>query len=287
MKKIPVRSIQSAENNKIFFESFKIRNVHDVLGGKDMSQDLHRHDFFFVLALKKGDGTHEIDFNAYKISNCSIFFMRPGQVHRLALKAESEGYLMEFKKDFFHLTDRVSDDLLRKAGNENFRQLDERSADKLQTILIDIFDEYHNREDGFQEAIKAKLSIFFIELVRRQQNKQVSPGSVNQYAQERLQDFVNLLELHICTHKQVSQYAEMLSLSQFQLHSITKTLLGKTATELIIDHIILEAKRNLLATSNQVNQIAYHLGYEDVSYFIRFFKKHTEYTPEAFRQNFR
>ncbi|HEX8279287.1 MAG TPA: helix-turn-helix domain-containing protein [Segetibacter sp.] len=36
-----------------------------------------------------------------------------------------------------------------------------------------------------------------------------------------------------------------------------------------------------------MNQIADHLGYEDVSYFIRFFKKHTGYSPEAFRYNYR
>ncbi|HRW99910.1 MAG TPA: AraC family transcriptional regulator [Cyclobacteriaceae bacterium] len=51
--------------------------------------------------------------------------------------------------------------------------------------------------------------------------------------------------------------------------------------------MLLEAKRYLLATSNQVNQIAFQLGYEDVSYFIRFFKKLTGNTPEAFRKNFR
>ena len=76
-------------------------------------------------------------------------------------------------------------------------------------------------------------------------------------------------------------------MSVYQLNNITKTTLGKTASDVINDHIILEAKRFLLATSEQVNQIAYHLGYEDPSYFIRFFKKHTGYTPEAFRSNFR
>ncbi|NQX56713.1 helix-turn-helix domain-containing protein [Pedobacter panaciterrae] len=48
------------------------------------------------------------------------------------------------------------------------------------------------------------------------------------------------------------------------------------------EYIILEAKRQLLATSSQVSQIACYLGYEDISYFIRFFKKHTGTSPEAF-----
>lgn len=49
---------------------------------------------------------------------------------------------------------------------------------------------------------------------------------------------------------------------------------------------ILEAKKYLLTTQYQVKDIADLPGYEDVSYFIRFFKKHTGYSPGAFRQNF-
>lgn len=79
----------------------------------------------------------------------------------------------------------------------------------------------------------------------------------------------------------------MLHLTTYQLNAITKETLGKTGSQLINEQILLEAKRQLLSTSNQVNQIAYDLGYEDVSYFIRFFKKHIGNSPEIFRQNFK
>ena len=65
-----------------------------------------------------------------------------------------------------------------------------------------------------------------------------------------------------------------------------KVTVGKPASKLINDQVLLEAKRYLLATPNQVKDIADHLGYEDISYFIRFFKKHTGFSPEAFRKNF-
>jgi AraC family transcriptional regulator, transcriptional activator of pobA len=93
-----------------------------------------------------------------------------------------------------------------------------------------------------------------------------------------------LLETRLADIKQVSQYADLLNLSTYQLNSITKTTVGKAASELINEQIILEAKRYLLATTNQVKDIASQLGYEDVSYFIRFFKKHTGHSPEAFRK---
>ncbi|MEJ7646117.1 MAG: helix-turn-helix transcriptional regulator [Chryseolinea sp.] len=285
MKNIPVRSIKAAEAEQDFSKSFKIRTVAEVLAGKDMTQNLHRHDFYFILALKRGGGIHEIDFIPFSVHDDSIFFIRPGQVHRLELKSHSEGYLMEFGKGFFYF-DR-SNHFFRNAANENFCRLEVSASDKLQSILASMHEEYRNKVDGFPEVIKANLSIFFIELVRQREHNDSQKDARNEYAQERLQNFLVLLEEDISEHKHVSYYADKLNLSPFQLNSITKTLMGKTAAELIDDHILLEAKRYLLATSNQVNQIAYHLGYEDVSYFIRFFKKHTRSTPEMFRQNLR
>lgn len=286
MKNIPVRSIKSAEPRPGVAGSFRIRTVTEILAGQDMTQEHHRHDFFFVLTLKKGKGTHEIDFIPWPVSGDSVYVMRPGQVHRLALKAGSEGYLMEFGKNFFH-SNGGDKDLLRKAANNSYCKLEGPGAKKILTALDSIYNEYGNKQEGYQEVIKANLVIFFIELVRQRGKSKHHKDAGSTYAQERLQDFLDLLETDINTHKQVSYYADKLHLSPFQLNSITKKLLGKTAAELIDDQILLESKRHLLATSSQVNQIAYHLGYEDASYFIRFFKKHTGLTPEAFRQNSR
>ncbi|HTJ51711.1 MAG TPA: helix-turn-helix transcriptional regulator [Cyclobacteriaceae bacterium] len=285
MESIPVRYISSTQKEPDLSGSFNIRDIHDLLAGRDMVQELHRHDFFYILALEKGMGNHEIDFTPYEVCDNSIFFMRPGQVHQLTLKAGSSGYLMEFNPDFYYPHDNTSHQLVRKASNVNLYQLD---ADRFKTFLSVssyIFKEYNDKQEGYHEVIKANLHILFIELVR--QNSKNHSVNTNPYTLERLEEFLELLETHISTHKQVSQYAEMLNLSSYQLNSITKTALGKTCSELIDEYIILEAKRFLLATSNQVNQVAYHLGYEDVSYFIRFFKKHTGYSPEAFRHNFR
>jgi len=211
--------------------------------------------------------------------------MRPGQVHQLVLKAGSVGYLMQFSHAFYLPHDEVQKQPLRKATNNNHYQLNANGFQKLSLILSYIFREYTDKKERYHDVIRANMSIFFIELLR-QFNKTTS-APTDLYAQERLEMLSHLLEVHFSTHKKVSDYAAMLNLSIYQLNAVTKTTLGKTGSELINEYIILEAKRYLLATSNQINQIAFHLGYEDVSYFIRFFKNHTGYSPEIFRQNFR
>ena len=287
MKKIPLRHIKATQTEPDLSENFSIRDVGALLAGKNMIQELHRHDYFYILALKKGTGSHEIDFTSYEVCDNSVFFMRPGHVHQLALMAGSKGYLVQFKADFYYPHDKASAQLLRRASNKNLCQLDAKRFKKLFALLTYIFQEYTGKQEGYQEVVKANLGIFFIELVRHRQDRKTALKTVNPYVQERLEEFLELLETQISDHKQVSHYADMMNISTYQLNAITKTALGKTSSELINEYIILESKRHLLATSNQVNQIAYHLGYEDVSYFIRFFKKHTGYSPEVFRHNFK
>lgn len=287
MKTIPIRSIQPLESKANLLEGFKIRSIEEVLAGKDMSQELHRHDFYFILAVCQGSGVHTIDFVEHKVKTNAIFMMRPGQVHKLQLKARSEGYLLEFSKDF-QLLSKTGNELLRKATNRNYCQLDKLGNSALCAILQTMLEEYRNKQEGFENIIKANLEIFFIQYLRhRQRDQRMDSNKSNHYQQEKLQEFLDLLEVNISSEKHASAYADMVHLSPFQLNSITKSLLGKTVADLIEEQILLEAKRYLLATSNQVNQIAFQLGYEDVSYFIRFFKKLTGHTPEAFRKNFR
>ncbi|MBK8502873.1 MAG: helix-turn-helix domain-containing protein [Saprospiraceae bacterium] len=285
MKPFPVRKINVPQDGSKPSISFGIRDVKDILAGKDTLHEFHRHEYFFILALKKGKGLHTIDFTPYKVVNHSVFFIRPGQVHELMLKSESTGYLMEFKNDFYDACDKMSSQLLRSASSMNLCMPDADRFRRLLTLLAFIYAEFTDKKEGHQEVIRANLSIFFIELARHRQQRSAA-NNVSQYMQERLDRFTELLETHVATHKEVSHYADMLHLSTYQLNAITKAALGKTVSELIDEYIILESKRYLLATSNLVNQVAFLLGYEDVSYFIRFFKKHTGHTPVVFRRNF-
>lgn len=285
MNKIPIRQITKNQQELPTTGRFKIRKVEDLLDKEDLFHELHRHNFFFIIALQKGEGTHEIDFTTYDVIDHSVFIIRPGQVHQLHLKADATGYIVEFDGEFYHPANKLSTQRLRKASNKNFCKLEINRFKKLLDILTNIFQEFTGKEEGFQDIIKANLDIFFIEFVRQSPNPNGPSTNVNPYTQERLEEFLELLDKHIATRKQVSQYTDLMNLSPYQLNEITKATMGKTASELINEHIILEAKRYLLATPNQIKDIADQLGYEDFSYFIRFFKKQTGYSPEAFRHN--
>jgi AraC family transcriptional activator of pobA len=287
MKTIPIRHIADPQPAKSNDSRFSIRNLTDVLNGKNLVHDLHRHDFYFILALEKGQGIHEIDFVRYDLHNYAVFILRPGQVHLLQLTADCTGYLLEFNPPFYQPKNPVLEQHWKKATSRNYCQVEENRFKKLLAYLSNCFTEYTIKQGGYQEAIKANLDLFFIEFTRQSQTPNQISTAINTYTQERYEELLRLLEANIGQVKSVSQYAGLLNLSVYQLNAITKASVGKTTADLINEQIILEAKRYLLATPNQIKDIAWQLGYEDPSYFIRFFKNHTGHSPDSFRKNFR
>jgi len=285
MKTLPVRHIAEALQNSP--GRFSIRNLQQLLNGKDLVHEIHKHDFYFVLAIEKGEGVHEIDFVRYPVHNHSVFMLRPGQVHRLELTADTTGFLMEFDLSFYQPKRTIKEHRWKKASAKNYCEVEAARFGKLLAPLSAIYDEHTKQQEGYLEAINAHLDLFFIEYLRQSRNPADIAKTENSYIQERFEAFVSILETNIVSMKNVSQYANLLSLSPYQLNTITKASVGKTVSDLIDEQIILEAKRYLLASSNQIKEIADLLGYEDPSYFVRFFRKHTGQSPEAFRKNFK
>ncbi len=70
------------------------------------------------------------------------------------------------------------------------------------------------------------------------------------------------------------------------MNRIVQTILNKTTQDLISERIILESKRMLIGSKFTLSNIALELGYDDYSYFTRFFKKKTFETPSEFLKKY-
>jgi len=284
MKDIPVRSLATAQTSLRLSEDFDIRSIEQVLGGKDVVQALHRHDHYFLLVHTKGEGMHECDLRMHALESHTIYSMRPGQVHRLELRVGCTGYILQFKADFLATSEQSARLVLRRAGHIEVYRTDAERYGELVMLLDRIARAYKAQQEGHLHIMRAYLSAFLADLVL---HAPATETGIKGYTQERLEELLELIETFAHTTKEVGAYAERMHLSTFQLNAIAKAGTGRTCSELINDQIILEAKRYLLATTDQVAQVADRLGYDDPSYFIRFFKKHTGHTPEGFRQKSR
>lgn len=288
MKKIAVRNIKHTQKEIANLKQFNIRQLTELMHGEDMFQALHRHDFYYLLIIEKGNGTHTIDFEKHKVTDCCLFMMKPGQVHEHLLLAGSKGYLMAFEIDFWLQDSESIVRTLKKVSRQNFWKFQFENFSKIYAIIEAVFQEFNEKKIGYNDIIKAMLSTFFIHLLREQnavhhQAKKDTPL----YELKRLEELQDTVEQHFIQEKSVSFYAHKMNLSAYQINAIVKKCLNKTCSQLIHEHVLLEAKRYLLTTTNQVKEIATLLGYEDPSYFIRFFRKHLGISPTEFRKNFK
>jgi AraC-like DNA-binding protein len=265
---------------------FYIENLETHLQNHKFISKPHNHDFYLLLYITKGGGEHIIDFKSYDISPGSFFLMTPGQVHSWKLKEGTDGYIIFFLPAFYKMQAQDSNLL----AFPFFRSLNANPhiiINDDQKIVIDfvvnqMLNEFTSSQKIDLRILRSYLEILLLKL------------SAN-FTIEEIEDFTNgvsfkirkleqLIEKHYVKMKQPSQYADLMNLSPSYLNSICKQTLGKTLTDIISDRLILEARRLFSYTDLNVNQVANKLNFSDASYFIRFFKKHTNLTPEQFKE---
>ncbi|HKM92030.1 MAG TPA: AraC family transcriptional regulator [Prolixibacteraceae bacterium] len=248
----------------------------------------HRHDFFEVLYLQKGSGFHVIDSNRYPIVPPCVFFMSPGQAHKLELSHDIEGVIFIFTPEFYLLNYNNHNRLIEfpffyTVKQDNPPMLLKNSNDVL--FLEQLFRK-GIAEAGKKDAASIGLLRSLLDLIltfcadlypKDEKVMAVGRGHL------MIKRFYQLVELNIQKNLTVNQYADMLAITPNHLTQTIKQLTGKTSSDIIKSKQILEIKRFLVHSSLGVSEIASLMSFADQSYFTKFFKRETGVTPLVYR----
>ncbi len=95
--------------------------------------------------------------------------------------------------------------------------------------------------------------------------------------------FLHLLQNNIKRERSLQFYARQLTVTADYLARVVKQVTGNTASQLIDNAVIIEAKLLLANPSLSIAQVAQHMAFSDQSVFGRFFRQHTGITPSRYR----
>ncbi|MDO3410392.1 AraC family transcriptional regulator [Saccharibacillus sp. CPCC 101409] len=250
----------------------------------------HRHDCFEIFWVTGGSGSARIDFQTYRYSPRSFCLISPGQIHGWAGSESDdplEGWLLVFSADLLSQTRNSAggegaDALFRLIGRSPFHIVDAEQAEVLNGLFRLLEREWEGRQLYREEAFAGYLRLLLLEYDRLQDRWE---RAHREEAGFRLTgQYLNAVEQHYRTPAGVSDYASMLHVTANHLIESVKKTLGKSAGEVLRERQLLEAKRLLRYSSLPIAGIARELGYDDPSYFGRFFKKSTGSTPTEFRK---
>lgn len=284
MNNIPNITFKSSEGaNEVDF--LRITDLFSRLGAgpSHNPQKPHRINFFALLIVTEGKGVHQIDLKDYSISKGSVLKIAKGQVHAFQVDFKYDGYLVVFTEDFvLRYFSKSSIDFISHLYNYHISEPLVKNSTFNDFFLEQVAKELQSKNTFAQKEIVAKiLELYLLRLERLAQKSALE--SLNTKHQTLFIGFKNLVEKNYIKTRNVKDYANMLSISTKHLNRIVKDFTLNTAKHFIDDFVILEIKRTIVSTNYSLKEIGYAIGFDEVTNFTKFFKKHIGTTPKQFK----
>ena len=270
--------------SKLHFELKKLAPYF--LRNKQKASKPHRHSFFQLLWFKNS-GNHYIDYEVIKHPANTLFLINTNQIHYFCSESSNEGYLFHFNDSFISnfnldLLSRFTVSIFNEIS-EPYINLSDSNVSLIPDISKGILLELEQKKENYSHIIMHQFLglLFKIERIKNEQNS---------FKTDANSDFCKIVKFKQEVIKNIDQqlsiedFASRLNLSAKKLTALTKQYTLLTPGSLIKELKILEAKRMLSHQDISIKEVAYSLGFDQPTYFTKFFKKETKITPKEFQK---
>ncbi|GAO44694.1 helix-turn-helix domain-containing protein [Flavihumibacter petaseus] len=241
-----------------------------------------------IIWLSQGAGHLTVNRNRNVLGNGLVYVVSPGQLRMIDLYAGSTGYHLSVSPQLFHAADsklvfvsmleqcsRLGNAMTMQAGADNDKEIEE--------LLLKIEQETKTVHHLQLEMLQAFFRTLVLYLSRLTVVGRDWHNTTND--QRIVRSFIQLVNNHYIRKKMVAEYAQELCVTRSYLNKIVKKVSGSTASEIIQQRIIQEAKKEAIRSGSSLKQIAYSLGFDDCAHFSKFFKSNcgmsfTDYKKE-------
>lgn len=246
----------------------------------------HRHPALVqLLFLASGESRMSLETREQRLRGPALVWLPAGAVHGYRFQPDVIGHVVTLPS--FALADRLGDDpAAAEALGEAFvaRGPEHREAlEALAPVFERLHREFRATRPARALAMDGALGLIFAALVRLAEVTRHEAAPRENRAIARLAKFRGLVDEHYREHRSVPQYARMLGVSPQQLRNDCRRNGEPAPLVTVHERVLLEAKRMLVYTRMSVAEIGYALGYADIAYFCRFFRREAGMSPTQYR----
>ncbi|MDD3403736.1 MAG: AraC family transcriptional regulator [Hespellia sp.] len=251
---------------------------------------IHWHDEIELIIIKKGQGFVHVDLVAYPVFAGDIVFVLPGKLHSIE---EDAGHKMEYENILFRKKLLISekDDLCASAylqplfrGNlltDCYIHSSLSYYEEIRAVIQSIDDMCSTHPAGYQLAVKGYLYQFFFIIVSNHNKK--APRNTEQKNLDKIKLIVKYVEEHYAEPITLSEMASLCYYSESHFMKFFKQQMKESFVSYLNNYRLTIAARLLTTSSASVLDIANMVGFDNVSYFNRIFKKKYGITPKQMR----
>ena len=249
-----------------------------------------RSNCFGVYRFESGAGEVAVDEATHAISAPGLLFVVPYQRLKFTPEATLKGDLIRFHANFlcietFHAEAGCAGVLFRDPYGLPFLTQTEEQSERSRGLCDSIAEEARTQAIAYTDVTLAYLKILLIEATRWKSADPLDDDArAIVYRHPVLQQLISLVEEHYADWHTPAKYAKALHLTPKSLGRLVREHLRTTPTDLVRGRILAHAKWQLLHTLRPVKEIAAEVGFHDVFYFSRLFKKSTGMSPLHFRE---
>jgi AraC family transcriptional activator of pobA len=250
-------------------------------------------DFYTIVFKKVKAGAILYGRTAYDHENGSIFFMSPRQVIEFRnLTSEEAGFVFFFHEDYLIGHPLYTE--IKKYGYFDYEanealHVSPAEEKTLWELFHKIETEYYNNQDEYSREIILSHMDSILKYSQRFYKRQfinrtILSGKMVSKFHDLLSAYFTNGSAEITGMPTVNYMASTLHVSPRYLSDLLKEETGKTAIELIHIFLISEAKNRLKTADLTVGEIAYTLGFENLPYFSRLFKREVGVSPNQYKK---
>lgn len=249
---------------------------------------IHPHvhpDHAQILWIKDGGGRFTIEGETLLAKPRTLVMQPAGALHEIRFDPGTEGRVITIAVTFIEAL--VRDDprlvaITRKPGAYPLAA-DGPCAEIVPILFEQLLTETTREAPGRRMAIRGVFLNILVSLLRLSANRLETEPARRDRDFELVTRYRAALEEHFYQVKTLDFYARKIGVSTQRLNAACKLRAGRTASEVLYDRIVVEAKRCLLYTEMTVAEIGHSIGYDDPAYFNRFFSHRVGIPPGTYR----
>ena len=240
-----------------------------------------------ILICRKGKAMLNVNYKDWELYVGAVITLFPNDVVELKVDGDFEAEILKYNPSLLREASLQLEQTVYSSLREDRCRQDTPVVTNIINGMFGLLKVYFDQSECtcISQLVLCQLKAFFIGFHEYlQRNSQYRPDEVKSYrVRELFNRFMMLLEKDYKISRDVNYYAEKMNISSKYLTNIVNQVTGHTPKTIIDQYVILQLKLHLKRSTQSIKEMAWEFHFADVSFFCRYFKKHTGLTPQQIR----